>query len=858
MGVHGLTTFLRENQAAIAQKLHFSTAAVEQDEATNFVIDGWSFIYELLALSNAPWVYGGDYGDFADEVTRVVKTWLALGLQLHFVFDGPYPAVKFPTISSRITKSSVDGLLLFFRTSPTSRMSPRFLNDRNILPPRMYVACIEALQQLRSSTFEPNHGQAQLSLELHFADEEGDPYAVELAGRLGGYVVAKDSDFVILNAEGYKGYIPMDEMMWANVDVADESDHSGEDGFHTVINNKSKKKAVALQKAGVEWGILPPDYDQDIEFSVYVYSPAAVASHLQIPISLLPLLAALVGNDFTGSKDPYAVSTSQQKNLQWLFFDRQLTLSQRITRVSTTIRSILHAAVTGAARGKPKLQVNSVMQLIERSVMTLLVRSPDTMGSGEKEKVVERIVEATLQYAISRHEGDPGLNGLWPSPLCALHDIEACPLVKCLSHSADIDSQSQDAFEEDPRQAQIRELYISAYRSGHIHPRLLDTMNTGTYWCKMFLESPDLESVSITFARPLHQICYALLDDGLGLPDRPDEPEDDEDQSKADVDSSDDKDDEDEDDDELVDVVEESDDEDPLAPLRGALQQLDGDESASDRATDATPSISSRTVRNSSKPKTIIEYVRRGTRLAAEEVAVPSVSQVLKHVGGFEDNGIPIQLWPEEERLTFFFRALADSDIPGVRHLPPQDVIIVLALRWVLSRLQKRMEESEGNKNRMKERWTKQEARAYLASYYAPSNPAMVDEFPSVSDRNAQLVSQALTAAEAIEQLQQVLLLSHNFPSPVLRFSGKTFHSYLIAPQSIPASAVSSAIWTACVDGMEGCFSVIVIRKKKERNGDTGDRVETPKAITPSTSKGRPRKAAAGGGMFGILSGMDS
>jgi hypothetical protein len=51
-------------------------------------------------------------------------------------------------------------------------------------------------------------------VEIHFADEEGDPYAVELAGRLGGYVIGKDSDFVIFHSDGYKGYIPLDEMTW--------------------------------------------------------------------------------------------------------------------------------------------------------------------------------------------------------------------------------------------------------------------------------------------------------------------------------------------------------------------------------------------------------------------------------------------------------------------------------------------------------------------------------------------------------------------------------------------------------------------------------------------------------------------
>jgi len=398
-------------------------------------------------------------------------------------------------------------------------------------------------------------------------------------------------------------------------------------------------------------------------------------------------------------------------------------------------------------------------------------------------------------------------------------------------------------------------LYISAYRAGNLHPRLLDTMNTGTFWCKMFLENPDLECVNISLARPLQQMCYALLDDGLGLPERPDEPEDEDDSSQVDGEESPD---DEGDDDELVDVVEDSDDEDPLAPLRGALQQLDGDETPSDRATDATPSVSSRTVPRTSKAKTIVEYVRRGTRLAAEEVTVPTLTDVLLHVGGIEDNGTPVQLWPEEDRFTLFLRAVAKSDIPSVQDLPPQDMLIVLTLRWVVSRLHARMEESGGNMNRLKEKWTKLEARALFASFLPPS-AASTEDLPPVSDRNVQMVSQVLTAAEAIERLQQILLLSENYPTPVLRFSGKAFHSYLTAPQSIPASAVSPKIWAACMDGLEHCFSEIIIKKKKERNREQAG-INTPKAKLGPTNglTSKSRKPVASSGMYSVLSSLNA
>lgn len=54
--------------------------------------DGWRatirFIYEVLAWAGLPWVYGGEYDQFSEIVTKIVKAWLSVGLRLYFVFDG--------------------------------------------------------------------------------------------------------------------------------------------------------------------------------------------------------------------------------------------------------------------------------------------------------------------------------------------------------------------------------------------------------------------------------------------------------------------------------------------------------------------------------------------------------------------------------------------------------------------------------------------------------------------------------------------------------------------------------------------------------------------------------------------------
>ena len=747
------------------------------------------------------------------------------------LFEGPYPSIKFPTVISRLTKNAIQSSKLFFVTSQTARSKPRFLREVEIIPPRAYAACVETLKSLAKSLDDKSR------LEIHFADEEGDPYSVELAGRLGGYVVGQDSDFVVLNAEGYKGYVPMDEMVWTGLSQTEVvQEPAGDDGFQTVVNSKMKKKALA-QKPTLGTGIIPPEDTDDVQLSVSVYSPEAVASHLRIPIALLPLMGALVGNDFTGNKDSSSATTSQDRNLQWLFFERQLTPSQRITRVANTLHDILAQALSPSVKGKNKVQVNSVMQLIERAIAALVVRSSDTLASGERERIMDRIVEATLQYAIQRYEGAlPGAEGLWASSVCALHDDDTCSLSRYLSPqgSSDGPNASHDRSRSQKHRDEIRDLYISAYRTGRLDPRLLDVMNTGTFWYRQTLENPDIETASASIGRPIQELCYTLMDDGLGLPEQPEEEENDE---------------ENDDEDELVDVVEEEEDEDYLAPLRGALQELDTPADSDDEmATEPPGSVSSLPQRShNSKPKVIEEHLRRGVRLANEKIIVRSLADVLAGLNIEHRRDLPVQLTSEEDRVTLFLRFL-QSDVPAVRTLSREDTLHIVALRWVVSRLDARAREAQGSKERIKERWSKSEAQAFLASLSA-NTPFYTDDEILIENRNVQLVSQLASAFDAIERLAQLLLLSERFPSSVLRFSGTLFHSYLTGTVPIPPKSVHPTLWSAATEGLEQAFAEPMGKKKRAAKASAGG---------PPTPVSKQRKGMVNNGMFGLLGDMEA
>lgn len=695
------------------------------------------------------------------------------------------------------------------------------------MPPLAYSACIHALETLKSTTS---------GLEVHYADEEGDPYAVELAGRIGGYVVGNDSDFVIFNADGYRGYIPMEEMVWqAPLPEVTAPIHEDDDEFQIVRKPKSKKKTPQhLQNTA---GLPPPGNMEELSLSLVSYSPEALANHLEIPITLLPLFGALVGNDY--SKE----SESNSRKIQAMFFERGLTSSQRIDKVARTMHSVV-------SQRKVKQQPGSVMDLIDRTVNALLTRMIGTLGSGEIEAIIDKIVNATLQYAIPKYAGKlPGREGLWPTGVCALHEPEACFILPIISHN--VMRQAEISDQADPNLLEAREKYLDAYRNGLLSAKTVDVLSTGSSWPRLFLENPDLETVGRSMGRPIRLWIHAVLQDTVGLLSSETESV----SSTQEVDKIE----EESDSDELIDVIE-SDDEDGtrpdlLAPLKGELHRLHPDVSSDseDRATDPPPSIISHR-RLSTSPPTVTEYLRRGSRIAQEITKVKPLSELLPSITLSEyadENAPPLVLRTEDERLTVLLRILK-SDIPSVRQLPPEIIMSVLAIRWVVHTLHNRWQET-GSKDREKERWAQREVRCFLSSFawaskdisggvYLESDP------PPMEDRNIQLMAQVLMALESIEQLSQALLLLERVPSNIHQLSGKAFHALLrgAAPTQI---SVPEEVWRATVAGLSDAF-----QEERPKKGKKSKAAKPPQAV----SNGPRTTDAKGKSLFAMLGDIEA
>lgn len=548
-------------------------------------------------------------------------------------------------------------------------------------------------------------------MEVHFADEEGDPYAVELAGRMRGYVAGRDSDFVVLNSEGYLGYLPLDELLWIREveEPIPEVEGGADDGFTTVVKGKSRKRGVQGAPASVfpndssmkngkagktrtvtsiaGNGMIPPEEDlSSLTLTACVYKPSTLAQLFSLPISVLPLVGAFVGNDYTlqaadtpSDGSPSAsYNTSSKESFQRLLFPRSLSLSQRITHAATTLSAFLRPHTTLNAQaytGKRKLHRSpqSAMELIQWTVGALLASggAPASMvTSGREDLIAEAIVQGTLPYALPLGplddvSLDPGI--------CALHEPEECQLAVSLDTLAGASATMVEV--EGGRvnaSGKVAELYLRAYRAGLFSPLLMDVVSTRTFWPEIFLEHPDHEAVARSVSRPIRAITYAVLENALGLPIFADDLEE---EGQTDVAAAAEVRGDvgyDGDPDELIDVVEEhSDDEieeeesdfdEDVTRLRGALRNLqyengpsssiaESESSAALSIAEAGPDDGFPTSKGSisqayaksperpiegamaalrrrwpnERPKVVTEYVRRGTRVIGEEVEVSPI-----------------------------------------------------------------------------------------------------------------------------------------------------------------------------------------------------------------------------------------
>ncbi|KAF8526046.1 hypothetical protein BU17DRAFT_41213 [Hysterangium stoloniferum] len=804
MGVKGLTTYFKDHRHQLSHTIELkprnlddsANTSLEARQEIRVVVDGWSLLYSIYNLSGEPWVYGGEYEALCRHVESVLQSWMRVGILPTIVFDGPTPPLKYPTLTTRIQDNFIRPANLFFRTSPVARSTPRSLAETRISPPLAFSAILSKLLSMASE------------LDVEITQGEADSYIVSLAGKLGAYVIGNDSDFVVLNSEGYLGFIPLDEMLWW---VSESSTLKGDesDEFQIVTKKKQKSKMkVKESRVTLGNGPLPPSATEELmELSLVltVYEPSTLATHFALPTSLLPLLGAFIGNDYSSFD----------------FFRSNETAVNRVKRMADTLSSVLKDAQSGDPKKTRKIARGGeagVIDVIGTTAERLLQwRDPRfSPTTGEIDKITEAVVQSTLQYAL-----------IHPESLFSDDDDGS---VRANSSS----QRSNSAFEE------IKSMYLHGYHSGVFHPRLMELFSRGICFPTLFLEDPDRECCARSIGRPIREQIWKIFVIGGGIPDRSIK------SNELHIDQELEEEPQ-EDDDELVDVVEEysdeeSSDEDPLAVLRGRLQRL----SFSDAAQGANEANEHMDL---PQRRIVTEYVRRGARVAAEDCEVSGMENLFWYD---EDHRIPAQLRPLSERLYIFLKVL-HSDTPTVRAMAEEasdikdKLLWVLVHRWVLQTLHTRAEGVEdGNRRREreKEKWTRAESEAFLSSLCEEQENT---ELPPIKERAIQLTAQVAAAAEAIAWLAQALLLMPLIVGEAERlFSGRRFHAAL-SQRHKGIGEQFQRLYQASTENLGNVFSEEKGKRGKKTRKEIRDGPKSSQRTQPQPS-----------GMFGALAGLDT
>lgn len=552
MGVKGLTSYVKQIRHAVSEEVTIPVkgADIAPSSSTTtptgpFVIDGWAWIFRAYLDFFTESLRGGDYIGYTLHVRHFINALRQAGLESIFVFDGPYLPLKLPTVYAQM-KESAGGNSAFMRSS--SRSKPGFQVSMGVFPPLIYDCTLEALRQCK--------------VQIVVEETEADSTVAELADSMGGWAVSNDSDFFILCARGTqcKGYVPIDTLEYLmkppQKDSVGEADASAaaaieDDGFAQVGKGgraKGRKAGKHAEPAEVQLQVLdrPPQGSEEgslnaIRFTSY--SSAKVAAALGITTSMLPLLAALVGNDYTASIQKRILDPALPTGPQRIAFIANAIKTETLrmaspgnrasglrsgtatpsasrnglgrtsagwgalaarsgagsamtsataTPIGDTMHPKLDEALAALALNDPvRFMVQSVVQRILAGVAQRTREAYVT--SGEQEELVDAVIDSVATYSLL-------------SDASAIH--RSTP-------SAEFFADSKRSY----RPAHRRDLwkYRDAYAKGHFDRVLVESLTMRICTNRMAPEDPDQKSIQSLHARDVRNWTFSTLFSTWGM-----------------------------------------------------------------------------------------------------------------------------------------------------------------------------------------------------------------------------------------------------------------------------------------------------------------------------------------------------
>ncbi|PWN91112.1 hypothetical protein FA10DRAFT_60201 [Acaromyces ingoldii] len=524
------------------------------------------------------------------------------------------------------------------------------------------------------------------ALEIVFAQTEADGLVAELAEERRGYALSIDSDYFILCARGAasKGYLPLDRIEYvfekdpaqaaleeearakamaeaAAAAAAAASSGGGDDGFEQVpsrrrdrrrggagvgaaLNNNGVPPPSSRLRASESPEVLEQGGEQLSCINVQAYSAHALARQLQLPPNLMPLFAALCGNDYTpalqstllfrdvapgpqrvsaaaailrsewskvvGGGAPAALAAARRRRAAGIDERSEGASSATATPTTASASKRTVTARESAAIASPSALANNsssssssaldpVRAIVEAVVEGALASAPSPaaaaaasryVSTGERRTLADSIIDSLATYSLLTHADAPYL----ASPSAGFF----IPALRPRPSGSDGQQQALAAYRQ-------------AYMRGQLRPILVEAMTQRVFVATFFAEDPDAASVQATAARRLRRWLWAVLFDAWGMQwarESMDEPEVD-----AARDGDGDGDSGSEDPDEVISVdtdtseeeeeedAEEEEDFDNLPTRPGSAMDM--------HFAPAEPAVK--------PPPAVVEYVRRGDRLAA-------------------------------------------------------------------------------------------------------------------------------------------------------------------------------------------------------------------------------------------------
>ncbi|KAI3617284.1 hypothetical protein CBS9595_003193 [Malassezia furfur] len=732
MGVLGLTRWANETERLISSELtlpvpHGSGSALVDGEPAQLESKG-----DWLVIDAWAWVH---------YVWHSMNTNVSAGFHLVVVIDGPRLHQKLGATLSR-TQNYVRLNAKLMRAGTKLRTDPEFEHGR-ILPPGLSECLFSVLDKY--------------DVETQVGAEEVDVAIAQLADERAGYVLSRDSDFLVLcgNAPQCKGYVPLGSIEFiakeTGAGVQEEAPADDDDGFTTVSTAKSKrgKKQQAAAKLAnlphvLRKPVLPAEraalQEESVRFRCF--SSGRAAAQLKIPMNLLPVFAALVGTEQR--------STEHVELFNTVFHgvnNRMPVIAQVLAQQYTEIKEQSDATPTDTDAGEHAIDLRD-------PVLRLLAQTFDALVDyGRKRRGAQITVSWEMRKTI----------------VLNMHSVAL----------AFMPGNRDEAIERFMEKTEIGALqpYQEAYWKRQLDQVLVSVLLERIYIARVFLEEPEEPPSQRVVVRGLRSFVWSALL-GVWLAAHPDakdpEPELVEELEKATIEgdeaaeeaaAAEENDDEDEDDED----EDEDEDEEPV------------DEDQAQRIAEQTE----QDAYLASLPK-ITEYTRTEYSLRKDEVPVPPLvdlldsvaqrteaplskplSEVLAAHRGEGDDASPLFVpdLPEETRVDLWLYA-HHALLPQLRALPQDLWAFAAALRYAIVANHERL-----GQLRTRHNWTRAEVEAAVYAGVVVRNlhaRASPDELQAVTsayaggsppNRSITLSTMLAFVLETSHWLTQALLL---------------------------------------------------------------------------------------------------